>query len=462
VADGALRPGGTRELLRLAWPAVVNMLSFTVMSAADTYFAGKVGTAEQAAVGFCGTLIWALLCFFVGTLELVQTFVAQCVGAGDDRGASRWGSVGLHLSVVFALAVLPIAFAGGPLFRAAGISPDMVPAAETYFRIRMIGTLIYLPTRVGDAWFRGIGDTITPMVVAVAVNLVNCVLDAAFVLGWEPLSIPALGVAGVAWATVAATLLQVVIYQWLWWGRRAARREAPRYRHRTTWSDVRELVRVGAPSGFHWLLDLGAWTMFTVAVARLDAVQSAANLIGITIIRAAFMPAYGISTAAQTLVGQYLGARDRESAARSGWTSVRVTSVYMAAMGLSFAFLGRQLVAAFTDDPAVVDLAARLMLWAALFQLGDGVQVVLAGALRGAGDTRYVMLTSLAGAWFVFAPLAFGLMRVLDLGVEAGWIAINAWVIALSALLIARFCGGRWKEARINLEPRPLPETDVA
>lgn len=462
MAEASTRAGSAGELIRLAWPAVVNMLSFTVMSGADTYFAGKVGTAEQAAVGFCGTIIWALLCFFVGTLELVQTFVAQSVGAGDHRGAARWGSVGLHLAFAFALGILPLAFAGGPLFRAAGISPDMVPAAETYFRIRMIGTLIYLPTRVGDAYFRGIGDTITPMVVAVVVNLVNCVLDAILVLGWEPLGIPAFGVAGVAWATVAATLLQVVLYETLWWRRRRAKLEAPRYRNRTTWPDVRELLRVGAPSGFHWLLDLGAWTLFTIAVARLDSVQSAANLIGITIIRAAFMPAYGISTAAQTLVGQYLGAGDRVSATRSGWTSIRVTSVYMAAMGLVFAFFGRPLVAAFTDDPQVVELAARLMLWAALFQLGDGVQVVLAGALRGAGDTKYVMLTSLAGAWFVFAPLAFGLMSVLDLGVEAGWIAINAWVVALSVLLIARFRGDRWKEARLNLEPRPTPETEVA
>jgi MATE family multidrug resistance protein len=283
-----------------------------------------------------------------------------------------------------------------------------------------------------------------------------------FVLGWEPLRIPALGVAGVAWATVAATLLQVVIYETLWWRRRATHRSAPSYRHRTARSDVRELLRIGAPSGFHWLLDLGAWTLFTIAVARLDAVQSAANLIGITIIRAAFMPAYGISTAAQTLVGQYLGSGDRSAATRSGWTSVRVTSVYMAAMGLVFAAFGRPLVAMFTDDVQVIDLAARLMLWAACFQLGDGVQVVLSGALRGAGDTKYVMLTGLAGAWFVFAPLAFGLMAGLGMGVEAGWIAINGWVLALATLLIVRFRGERWKSARINLEPRPRPEAEVA
>ena len=90
------------------------------------------------------------------------------------------------------------------------------------------------------------------------------------------------------------------------------------------------------------------------------------------------------------------------------------------------------------------------------------MQVVLSGALRGAGDTKYVMLTGLAGAWFVFAPLAFGLVAGLGMGVEAGWIAINGWVLALATLLIVRFRGERWKAARINLEPRPTPETEVA
>jgi MATE family multidrug resistance protein len=191
-------------------------------------------------------------------------------------------------------------------------------------------------------------------------------------------------------------------------------------------------------------------------------VESAANIIGITLIRVSFMPGYGISTAAQTLVGQYLGARDPKSAARSGWTSVGITCAYMGAVGLCLWLFRTQLVGLFSDDPQVVEVGARLMIWAALFQLGDGVQVVLAGALRGAGDTKYVMIASLTGAWVVFAPLAFYLMMAHGLGAEGGWIAVNAWVIALAALLVVRFRGDAWTKGGINLEPRPVPEAEVA
>jgi Na+-driven multidrug efflux pump len=208
-------------------------------------------------------------------------------------------------------------------------------------------------------------------------------------------------------------------------------------------------------------LDIGAWTAFTLAVARFDPVQSAANLIGISLIRISFMPAFGVSKAAATLVGQYLGAKDVPSAARSGWTSASLTSVYMVAAGICYFVFRKPLVALFTSDPAVVIVGARLMVWASLFQLGDGLQLVLAGALRGAGDTKFVMWASLTGAWAVFAPLAFTLMIWKGMGVESGWIAINAWVIVLASLLAWRFRSGVWTKGGINLEPRPMPAADV-
>jgi MATE family multidrug resistance protein len=437
------------------------MLSFTLMGTADTFFVGRLGTVEQGAVGFCGTVLWAVMCFFIGTLEIVQTFVAQHIGAGNPRRAARWGTTGYHVALAFSILPLPLAFAGASIFEQFGIADEMIPFADIYFQIRIFGTSLFFLSRVADCYFRGVGDTVTPMVVTIVANAVNIVLDPLLIFGWDPLGIPAMGVAGAAWATVIGTAVHVAVYWGILHRRGRAGRHVPRYRSRTRTEDVKELLRIGAPSGLHWLLDLGAWTMFTIAVARLDAVQSAANIIGITLIRASFMPGYGISTAAQTLVGQYLGARDVSSARRSGWTSVWITCAYMGAVGGLFYAFRYQLVGLFTDDPAVIEVGVRLMVWAALFQLGDGVQVVLAGALRGAGDTRYVMVIGLAGAWFVFAPLTFYLMLVHDLGAEGGWISVNAWVIVLSVLLVARFRSDVWTRGGINLEPRPVPEAEV-
>ncbi len=459
--------GAPREVIVLAWPVVLNMLSITMMGTADTFFVGKIGTVEQGAVGFSHTLTWTFYCFFVGTLVITQTFVAQFTGAKQHRRAASWGSVGLHLAILFGLPPAIMGLFGEPLFTLCRVDAPMIPFAGTYFGIRMFGAVFFFLANVGDGYFRGIGDTVTPMVTTMVVNAVNVVLDPILIFGVEALRIPALGVAGAAYATVFATFLQTYIYWELGRRRLAKGKYAPRYRERTRFADSKEFLRVGAPSGLHWFLDIGAWTLFVMAVARLGAVQAAANLIGITIIRASFMPGYGVSTAAQTLVGQYLGGGDIRAAVRSGWTSVKLTCLYMGAMGVTFFFLRAELVNLFTDDPAVIAVGSRLMLWAALFQLCDGIQVVLAGALRGAGDTKYVMFVSLAASWAIFVPLTFVMMFVYGQGAEGGWFAVNAWVLALAAALIVRFRGRSWVRSRVTEreivpEPRPVPDMEVA
>jgi Na+-driven multidrug efflux pump len=197
-------------------------------------------------------------------------------------------------------------------------------------------------------------------------------------------------------------------------------------------------------------------------VARQAPEQSAANVIAITLIRASFMPGFAVGTAAQTLVGRYLGAGDERGAERSGWTAVGLAATYMGLLGVVFFLFGSPLFALFTNDPRVQGLGAALMRWAALFQLGDAVQVVLASALRGAGDTRFVMWVGFGSAWGIFVPVAWFLLEKRDMGVEGGWIACVAWVTALALPLIWRFRGRAWRRSLVHPEdPRLHPEGEV-
>ncbi len=458
--------GRTREVLVLAWPVVVSTVSLSLMLAADTYFAGRLGTTEQGAVGFCGTLLWAFYAFFMGTLEIVQTFVAQHTGANQPDRAARYGTAGLHAAVACSLLLAPLALVGGPMFETLGIAADMVPAATTYWTIRILGTGPVFLSRVQECYFRGIGDTITPMVVALVANALNVILDAAFVLGFAPLGIPPLGVAGLAWATVIATAAQWILLGLASEMRRIRGLPAPLHFRRSSLADARDLFRVGAPAGLHWMFDITAWTLFTLGIARLDSAQAATNVIAITLIRTSFMPGFAVGTAAQTLVGQYLGAKDPASAARAGWTSLRIAGVYMGALGAVFFVFGGELFGLFTGDAGVRGLGASVMRWAALFQLGDAIQVVLGSALRGAGDTRYVMWVATAAAWLVFVPLAWLLVVRLGMGVEGGWLACVVWVAALSVPLVFRFRSDAWRRSLLVQEaavPAPMhPETEVA
>jgi MATE family multidrug resistance protein len=455
--------GNAREVLALAWPVVVSTISLTVMAAADTYFAGWLGTNEQAAVGFCGTMIWTLYAFFVGTLEIVQTFVAQYTGARDPERAARFGTAGLHAGLAFSIVILPVAFLGEAPFRAMGIAPEMIPAATTYSCIRIAGTAPFFLGRALEGYYRGIGDTITPMKVAVLANLLNVALCWLFVVGYAPLEIPPMGVAGLGWATVIATAVQWLALAFVSERRRHRGEAAPRHFRPSRLEDLREFLRVGAPAGVHWLLDISAWALFNVGVARLAAAQSAANVIAISLLRASFMPGFAVGTAAQTLVGRYLGAGDIASAARAGWTSMWIACAYMGTLAAVFLLFGGTLFALFTRDAAVLMLGTSLMRWAAAFQVGDAIQVVLAGALRGAGDTRFVMWVSFGSAWGVFVPLSWWLLGDRGMGVQGGWMACVAWVVALAVPLVFRFRGDKWRKSLVHAEePRLHPECEVA
>ena len=454
--------GRPREVMTLAWPVIVSVLSLTVMNGADTYFAGRLGTAEQAAVGFCGTLLWSVYSFFLGTLEIVQTFVAQHTGAGDPRRALRYGTAGLHAALGCGLLMIPFALLGKYPYVLFGVDPAIVAPAATYHVIRFAGSAPYFVARGAEGYFRGVGDTITPMVIAIVANLVNVALAWLAVTGCAPIGLPPLGVAGLAWATVIATTVQMLGFSAASWRRRVRGMLAPRFLEKSRFSELRDLLRVGTPAGVHWLLDVAAWTLFTVEVARVEAAQSAANVIAITLLRASFMPGFAIGTAAQTLVGRYLGAGDMRSASRSGWTSVRLASLYMGVLGAVFFCFGGGLFDLFTKDPSVRAHGVQLMRWAAIFQLGDAVQVVLSGALRGAGDTRFVMFVGLGGAWGVFAPLSWWLLEKRHMGVEGGWLAVVAWVVALAVPMGVRFRGNAWhKSLARHEEPKLHPEGEV-
>ena len=217
----------------------------------------------------------------------------------------------LGIGIAVALAAAP---AVSPVARWMGAEGPIEQPTVVYLRIRLIGLPGSLIMLAAFGVLRGLQNMRTPLWVAAFVSALNAALDPVLIFGVKALGIPAMGVAGAAWATVIGTIVHVAVYWEIQRRRRAAGRPAPRIQSRSTTADVKELLRIGGPSGFHWLLDLGAWTLFVITVARLDAVQAAANMVGITLIRASFMPGYGISTAAQTLVGQYLGARDVASA----------------------------------------------------------------------------------------------------------------------------------------------------
>jgi MATE family multidrug resistance protein len=433
-----------REVAALAGPAVLSMLSVTLMWTTDTFFVGRLGTAEQGAVGFAGVAAWTFSAFFAGGLSAVQIFVAQHVGARSPRGAGVMTWQGVYWALLAAIPVAAIGLLGEPILGALRIDPALLPHAVAYFKIRLLGAAGVFLAFAFEGYLRGVGDTRTPMFATFAANGLNILLDYLLIFGH--LGLPRLGVTGAAVATIASGFLQAAILA------AAAERRALREGHLArpvlppARREMMQLARVGAPVGLQWLLDMGSWTVFTMFVARISEVQAAAHQVATAIIHISFMPGYGISIAATTLVGQYLGAGDRESALKSARNALRLAIAFMATMGVVFWIGRRDLIAIFNGDPQVVALGSRLLILAAIFQIFDATNLVLSGVLRGAGDTRFPMVASLVMAWAVFVPVTWLLCVRLGWGAPGGWVAVILWTFGLAVVLRQRFAGRRWME----------------
>jgi MATE family multidrug resistance protein len=212
---------------------------------------------------------------------------------------------------------------------------------------------------------------------------------------------------------------------------------------------IRRFLRTGAPIGGQWFLDMAAFALFTSLVARMGNASMAATQAMISLLSLSFMQAIGIGLAATTLVGRYKGAGDLAAAERSYRSALRLAVVLAVGVAALFVLVPEALMRMFVDDPEVIALGGPLLALGAAFQLFDALQIVVGGALRGAGDTRWPFLAQTSLAWVVRLPLAWLFAVTLGRGVVGAWYAEFVFILTLAAALLLRFRGGAWKSIKI-------------
>lgn len=433
------KQGSVREVIRLAWPIVVSMLSYTAMGVADTLFVGWIGKTELGAVGLATTAFFLVNGFFLGALNGVKVVSAQATGAKDHRQAESSAWQGAILSIPFGLIVIALGLLHEEIFNLLGGTVGVRTLAGEYLVIRVYSAgFWYVSWAVCNA-MQGMGDTRTPMVINIVANGLNVALDPIFIFGLGP--IPALGVQGAAIATIIACASGMVLALVLFI---RAKGFNPRFEPRV----AKRVLALGLPIGVRFFLEIGGWTVFTALLARMGENELAANQIAINIIKISFMPGYAISDAACILAGNYFGAGDFKNVRRSFHNSLKVAVTFMAFFGLLFWIVPDLLIRCFQDDPAVLEIGRELLWVAAFFQIFDAVAMVAVGALNGVGDTRYTMYVSILASWFVLVPMAILLGVTFGLGALGAWLGLTGEIVFVAAVLMRRFYSNGWKDAQ--------------
>ncbi|MBI2422989.1 MAG: MATE family efflux transporter [Candidatus Hydrogenedentes bacterium] len=456
------RGTGVREVLAMSGPIILGSVSYTAMEFSDRFMVSYLGTESLAAVGSASIWSWTLGVLIIGICGCVSTFVSQCYGKEQFDRCASYAWQGIYMSfLALALAVVlwPLS---SLLFGLMGHTDEVRQLEISYFHMRLFG---YLPLAAASAlapFFQAVNRPAIPMNVAIIVNAMNVVLNLFLIFGTERLGIPVyylgdlalyvpqFGIAGAAIATSVSQLFQFLILFAVFL--RPSFNAA--FQTRAHWAfhpvRCRELIRIGIPAGLSMFVDVATWGIFiSFVVGRFGAASLAANNIALSFMMVSFMPVVGLNQGIAPIVGQWIGRRDIPRAKARTYTAIKMAMAYMISMGLFMAVFGRYLMPFFSADPDVLRLGGQLLILAAIFQCFDAICIVCQGALRGAGDTRWLMFTTLVAAYCFFLPIASVMAFVLNGQALGAWIGAAIYIIALSGIMFARFQGERWRNINI-------------
>jgi MATE family, multidrug efflux pump len=446
------RPVPSRAELRatvwtLAWPVIINLFSEASVGLVDTLMVGRLGAEAVAGVGVGAQILGAVsvvtMAIGTGTVALV----ARHVGAGDVRDARR--VLGQSIVLGFALAcvaTVPVLVWTAPAVRLFGVEESVVGAGVAFTRLVMLsipgGAVLFV---VGSA-LRASSDTRTPLAIGVVVNVVNVVLNYLLIFGHAGL--PALGVRGSALSSAIAFTLGAAIALGLV--------ASGRLRLWIAATDLRpsrrtlaRVVRIGAPTGLEQLAMQAGFLLYLVFASRYGTAAVAAYFIGVRILALSFLPGIGFATAASALVGQRLGAGDPRGAERAGWMAVRLAVVLMSTAGLLLFVFATPVARLFVDDAAVVEDTRWFIYMLGACQPLMAIDYALGGALRGAGDTRFPLLTLFAGLYGFRLAMGWLVTHVLALSTPWLWAVLLGDYAVRASLKAWRFGGGAWQRTRV-------------
>jgi putative MATE family efflux protein len=452
---GAVRPhpghGLRREIVRLAWPVVLQNLFRTFMIVVDTAMVGMLGTtalASMAVIGPIGyTMIGLLMPLGVGTIATV----ARAYGERDAPKRELEGATSVLFALVAgALLVVPAVLwlpRAADLFTVAG-NPEASEQARRYlffFAMAIPGLLL---ENASSAILRGSGDTRTPMLFAIGANVLNVVGNYALIFG--NLGAPRLEVAGSGLSTAVCYTLQGVLVTLVLFLPGRCKRLTFASFARVTRDSVSRLARVTGPALVEPVVLYSGFLVFAKAVTNLGSEPSAAHRAAVTVESLSYMPGYGFSVACSALVGQYLGARRPDRAEHAVKESVYLAALMMSLIGVLFVAMPETLLSLFVPRGSeAMQLAAVCLMIGAIEQPLMGAAMSFAGGLRGAGETRSPLAIGAISVWLVRVPLAWFLAFGLNLGLNGLWLTMIAdWGFRTVAFawIVKR---GRWKTRKL-------------
>lgn len=437
-----------RTVLWLSLPSVATMILQTANGLIDGVFLGRIGAAALSGVGVANQIMMILLALGT-TISVGSTaLIARYIGADEPGHAEHAVRQSILLAMIAALVSgLPAFLIAPPLMRSIIHNHEGVRQGLIYLNILLLGVIPYFLMVILTGIYRGLGDMRTPLFTMVAMTVVSLAGDYVLIFGIGPF--PKLGIVGAGIATVLSRLVATVLF--FTYLPKSHLKGALRGSWRPKWDWLRRILSIGSPAGvqsilrtfasmtYYWILGMTPGSMYALA----------ALTIGLRTEALAFMPGFGFSVAATSMVGQNLGARQPDRAERAAWAATWQGIGIMGAVGLAFILFGHDMASWFTHDPKVLPLAATYLQLNGFSEPFLAIAMILTGALQGAGETRLPSAATIVTMWLVRLPLTYYLAIHLHLAAWGAWAAMSGSSILSGLAMLAVFKMSNWKDREV-------------
>ena len=427
-----------KSTLLLAYPVVLSQLGHIMVGVVDTAMVGQIGTNEQAAVALANSLYTLVLVFGLGVSYGVTPLAAAADSSNNitENASLLKHSIIINTLLGIILFVLLVIIA--PVLNLFDQKQEVVDLAIPFLNVMMLGMIPLCVFSAFKQFAEGLSNTKTAMIISVAANLLNVLLNYLLIFGhW---GLPEMGLMGSCWASfIARVLMALVMFLYVY-----KNSYFKKYWIGFSFKNIskeltKKILAIGVPSGLQWFFEVGAFAFAVIMIGWISPKAQAAHQVALSIAAVTYMMASGLSAAASVRVGNQYGLKNIQGLRIAGFSAFIVVLVFMGLMALSFILLRNWLPTFFTKDTEVIGISSTLIIIAAFFQLSDGTQVVGLGALRGLKDVKIPTIITLIAYWVIGLPMSYVLAFKFNFGVEGVWYGLSIGLTISALLLFARF-----------------------
>ena len=448
-----LRKDTLFELARIALPMVVSQGTFAVMIFTDRYFMSQIDSVHMAAALGGGVAAFFSFCFFTGLLSYANALTAQYLGAGELGKCSKVVTQGIAITVMCSPALVIITYLVSGIFENVGHDSAQVELEKTYYTILMLGVIVTLTKTCLSSYFAGIGRTRVVMICDVCGLVFNVPL--CYVMVFGKLGLPELGIVGAGISTIIASFFACLLFFLFYFEREHRVKFFVMNSFHIDWGVLRRFWRLGFPSGLELFLNVAAFNLFLLMFQGYGVVEGASAAIVFNWDLLSFVPMIGLNIGVISLIGRFVGANDMARTDEVMSAAFFLGIFYSAILAILYISFRFPLVEVFSppegDFSEIRSLSAFMLIGLSSYVMADAIIIISGGVLRGAGDTRWLMYTSVGLHWAMLIAQYYVIL-VWQFGPQVSWLTFCAMIFAIAIVYVWRLQSGVWRDpAKLRL-----------